>query len=444
MTLDDNECKPKIESLDLKGLQAQLNDLKIKKGICSRKIGLAKKNSEPVDKFIDEVRRYTNEIKKVQIQIDNNSNKKTFDKPEVKSLKIELPSQFKSQSFFESLSEISVNTCLNMDKWDAYIFNNANSSVYHSASIKTVIETTFGLNCIYLIAEDKAGDIKGVLPLVELNSKLFGHFFVSLPFFNYGGILADNKEAEKKLFIKAKELSKHYDTSHIEYRHCHENNDFPCRNDKISMLLNLPDTKEQLWQNIGSKLRAQIKKPEKLGAEIKIGREELVNDFYKVFSHNMRDLGTPVYSKSLFSNMLKFNKRSNIAIVYLNSKPVSAGFILGWRNTLEIPWASTLRSANKYSSNMMLYWGILEFSIEQGYKVFDFGRSGKDSNTYRFKKQWGAKEHKLHWHYSLPEGQKLPQINPNNPKYKLFIYLWKKLPITIANIIGPYIVKNLP
>jgi len=158
----------------------------------------------------------------------------------------------------------------------------------------------------------------------------------------------------------------------------------------------------------------------------------------------MRDLGTPVYSKKLFSNMLSHNDSAHIVIIYHQNKPVSCGFVLGWKNTLEIPWASTLRKANKLDANMKLYWEILKFAVSQDYDIFDFGRSSKDANTYKFKKQWGAKPHPLFWHYWLPNEQVLPEINPNNPKFKIMIAIWKKLPVWLANIIGPPIVKNLP
>jgi FemAB-related protein (PEP-CTERM system-associated) len=158
----------------------------------------------------------------------------------------------------------------------------------------------------------------------------------------------------------------------------------------------------------------------------------------------MRDLGTPVYSKQLFVNMLKQHESANITIVYSDKQPIAVGFTLGWRNTLEIPWASTLRSANPINANMLLYWEILQFAIKQQYQVFDFGRSSKDASTYKFKKQWGAQPHQLYWHYQLLGSAELPKLNPNNPKFKLLIAVWQKLPVWLANLMGPQVVKYLP
>ena len=124
--------------------------------------------------------------------------------------------------------------------------------------------------------------------------------------------------------------------------------------------------------------------------------------------------------------------------------PVASGFLIGFKKRLEIPWASSLKEYNKLSPNMLLYWSVLKFAIENGYKQFDFGRSSIESGTYRFKEQWGAKPIQLYWYYWLSNGGKLPELNPHNPKYQTAINIWKRLPLSVTKIIGPRIVKNLP
>jgi hypothetical protein len=135
----------------------------------------------------------------------------------------------------------------------------------------------------------------------------------------------------------------------------------------------------------------------------------------------------------------------------MNEKPVAAGYTLGHRDTLEIPSASSLREFNRYSPNMLLYWSILQYAVAEGFKTFDFGRTSIDSGPYRFKKQWGALKKQwgalpsgLSWHYILQEGKALPRINPDNPKYRLAVNLWRRLPVPLANLIGPQVVKHLP
>jgi FemAB-related protein (PEP-CTERM system-associated) len=177
-----------------------------------------------------------------------------------------------------------------------------------------------------------------------------------------------------------------------------------------------------------------------------VGREEELDSFYSVFSRNMRDLGTPVYAKSFFRNILeRFPETTHICTVYTqNGQAAASGFLVGFKGTLEIPWASSLRSYNQCSPNMLLYWSVLKHACEKGFKVFDFGRSTRDEGTYRFKEQWGARPVQLYWYYWMRNEGALPELNPRNPKYQLAIKVWKKLPIAVTKLIGPLIEKNLP
>ena len=130
--------------------------------------------------------------------------------------------------------------------------------------------------------------------------------------------------------------------------------------------------------------------------------------------------------------------------VTVDGAPAAVGFLLGYGEILEIPWASTLRKFNKYSINMWMYRQILGYAIDKKFIYFDFGRSSIDAGTYKFKKQWGAKPIQHYWYYQLADGKVLPQLNPNNPKYKLAISVWQKLPVWVTKIIGPPLVKYLP
>jgi FemAB-related protein (PEP-CTERM system-associated) len=211
------------------------------------------------------------------------------------------------------------------------------------------------------------------------------------------------------------------------------------------MLLQLPEHHEALWELFPSKLRAQIKRPQRAHPEVLRGGAEYLDDFYTVFARNMRDLGTPVYGRKFFSNILKtFPRESTIVSVRLNGKPVAAAFLIGHGERLEIPWASTIKEVNRLSVNMLLYWEVLKLGIDRHYRVFDFGRSSRDSGTFRFKQQWGARAQPLYWHYWLRGGGKLPELNPDNPKYAVAINAWKRLPIFVANRVGPAVVKYLP
>jgi len=321
------------------------------------------------------------------------------------------------------------------------------SNCYHLIGWKDVIEKSFGHKTYYILSEDREKKINGILPLVRLKSILFGDFMISLPYFNYGGICADNKEISDQLLKESIDIAKSENVEHIEFRETSLlDKGLSVKTTKVSMMFDLPPEAEELWNSLGSKLRSQIRRPIKEGMYSKIGGMEELDSFYEVFSINMRDLGTPVYPKVFFKNVLKaFPTTSRICTVYSKEgQPVASGFVIGFKEKLEIPWASSLRDYNRYSPNMLLYWCLLKFACENRYKVFDFGRCTRDQGTYKFKEQWGAKPVPLYWYYWMRNGGPLPNFSPENPKYGTAINIWKRLPVGLTRLIGPFIVKNLP
>ncbi len=330
--------------------------------------------------------------------------------------------------------------------WDQYVLGNPKASGYHLTAWRRVIQESFGHPTFYLIARDHQGNIRGVLPLAFLSSRMFGKFLVSLPFVNYGGLIADNDEAMADLREAAIDRARALKAEHIELRHtgvCDIG--WASSQRKVSMRLELPAQFEALWQRFPSKLRSQIRRAQKEGMSVRFGGSECVSDFYTVFSRCMRDLGTPVYAKRFFESTLSvFSKEARICVVSLDAVPLAAGFLYGFRGTLEIPWAASDKRYSKLSPNMLLYSSILEFACKQGFQVFDFGRSTPKSGTYRFKEQWGAQPTPLYWYYWSSEGRAIPQLNPQNPKYRFAIKAWQHLPLFAANLLGPRIVKHLP
>jgi FemAB-related protein (PEP-CTERM system-associated) len=267
-----------------------------------------------------------------------------------------------------------------------------------------------------------------------------------MPYFNYGGICADGANIVEQLLERAITIARKVNAEHIELRHTSHIADMPEKMAKVSMRLHLANDPDKLWKSFSSKLRSQIRKPEKEGMYAKLGKEEELDSFYKVFLINMRDLGTPVYPKYFFRNtMQEFPDSTWICSVYTkDGLPAASGFLVGFKDRLEIPWASSLRSHNHLSPNMLLYWTALQFACETGYAVFDFGRSTPGEGTYKFKEQWGAKPIQLYWHYWLRNNGPVPELNPNNPKYQAAIKVWRRLPLSLTRLIGPAIVKDLP
>ena len=342
--------------------------------------------------------------------------------------------------------QVTLATDADRSDWDHFVDSCDAAEAYHPYEWRKVFERVFGHRCFYLLSRDDAGNVNGVLPLVQLNSRIFGNFFVSIPCFNYCGTLTSSEAVRSELISAAWKLARESGASHVELRHRGRiNAELPYRDDKVAMQLALPESSDELWQQFSSKLRAQIRRPTKDGATSEEGGVELLDDFYAVFSRNMRDLGTPVFPKDLFREMCdSFPDATRIFIVRIDGKPCAAGITYGFRERLEIPSASSLREYNRSSVNMLLYWTVLQHAIRQGYRLFDFGRSTVNAGTYRFKKQWGAEPEQLHWHYCLPPGAKMPSLNPQNAKFRLASKVWQRLPLGVANALGPRIVRNLP
>ncbi|MBL8201867.1 MAG: FemAB family PEP-CTERM system-associated protein [Chromatiales bacterium] len=330
-------------------------------------------------------------------------------------------------------------------EWDDFARTTPGGTLYHRLAWRRIFAGEFGWETHYLGARDASG-LAGILPLVRLKSRLFGDFLVSLPCVNYGGVVARNEAADRLLVSAAVELAGSLRVSHLELRELQPRDSaWPVRTDKVSMQGGLAANPEEHWGQLPAKLRSQVRRPQKEGATARIGGAELLPQFYAVFARNMRDLGTPVYGRSFFAAIAReLGEHMDVVIADLHGQPVAAGILLHSGGRTEIPWASSLRSANRLGVNMLMYWESLKRAISRGSTVFDFGRSTQDSGTYRFKRQWGAEPVPLYWHYWLADGGALPRLNPSNPKYALAIAAWQRLPLWLANGLGPHIVRNLP
>lgn len=330
--------------------------------------------------------------------------------------------------------------------WDQYVLSHSRASGYHLLAWRGVIRKIFGHHMPYLMAKDEEGKIRGVLPLVFTKSPMFGRFLTSMAFLNYGGVLADDADAAHTLLTAAAVTAQEMGAAHIELRQEEPlETEWPVRSKKVSMRLALPSDYDTLLKAFPSKLRSQVRRAQKESMDVRLGGSELLGEYYRVFARCMRDLGTPVYEKGFFAAILEtFPKEVRLCVVSLNGVPLASGLLYGFRNRLEIPWAASDKRFSRLAPNMLLYGAVLEFACREGFKEFDFGRSSVDSGTYRFKAQWGAQPHQLYWYYWLSEGRTLPELNPDNPKFKAAIALWKHLPVPFANLVGPHLVKYLP
>ncbi|MBZ2167846.1 FemAB family XrtA/PEP-CTERM system-associated protein [Marinobacter sp. F4216] len=424
-------------------LESRLSFLQEENKRLGRLVDKARESTAPAEDLLGELQRNIKEIKALKKRVKQNQNKsieKSWSPP-----KISVPQAILNQSVTEPL-EVKVASHEHSLPIDQYVAGHPAGSIWHSTAVTSFIGATCKHQIRYFLAIDKRDQVVGVLPVTQMNSYLFGNFMVSVPYFNYGGVLADNGDVARKLIQAADCWRAEMQSKHMELRHFGDSGlGLRQRSHKVTFWLPLPTNPRDLWDSFRPKLRAQIRRGQRESIEFSIGGAEFLDEFYRVFAINMRDLGTPVYGRPFFRNLLD-SLGNNVWLVIgrRNGKAVTCAFLTGSGDRMEIPWASSLRRVSQTGANMAMYWRILEFAMEQGFRYFDFGRCSPESGTYKFKRQWGAQELSMHWDYVLPEGGELPALNPDNPKFKMVIEVWRRLPVWITRLIGPKIVNSLP
>ena len=342
------------------------------------------------------------------------------------------------------MSDIRIHICTEQDqqRWDTFVAGNPRCTSYHRWAWKHVFERVFGWPAMYLLAEEH-GQVVGVLPMI-LQKCLLKSYLSSMPHLKGGGIVANSPEAEKLLFESAVEASNRTGATYLELRHLDEHT-LPLipREDKVGAILSIAAESEERLRRLDKKTRNLVRKSLTFGMSAEVGGPELLSDFYNVYRHNMRDLGSPSYSRHFFSEILnQFPGEARICMVRLGPQIVAGGFLIGFRETLEVAWASSYRKFLSMKPNMFLYWSILKFAAAEGFQFLDFGRSGRKSGTFEFKLQWGAVPSKLHWGYWLNQHASVP--SPREHGMKIASRMWQKLPLAVTNILGPTLVPHIP
>lgn len=338
---------------------------------------------------------------------------------------------------------IKVGICEDPARWDAYVEQAPNASNYHQWSWRDTIEESFGHESYYLAALE-GEEIKGVLPLVWIRSRLFGSSLVSMPFSSYGGVLADSDEARKLLLAAAVELAQDLAVHHIELRQSDDaDTNWQESATKVTMEVPLPASVDEFWKHLSSNLKHNIKRSRNRGLEVAWAGLEALPEFYRVFAENMRNLGTPVYPCNWFRNIC-LRHEVRILIVRDEGRCVASGFVVPFRHVLELPWSASLAEARKKYAHVLLFWSVMEWGIQNGFTTVDLGRCTQGGGTYEFKRHWPCVEKPLPWRHWLSSGRVLPQLRPENPRYALAIRVWKRMPLAVANALGPRIVRGIP
>ena len=333
------------------------------------------------------------------------------------------------------------------EKWDAYVNRSTTGTFYHLFGWKQVLEKTYKLKPYYLVALGQGDEIVGTLPLFLMRNILFKKFLISNPFSNYCGVCADSEAIADQLIESAKSIGIDRNTQYLELRCLGESSGRPdqIRGEFVNMMLDLSQGADNVWNNQASgTVRNRVRKAMKNGLEFDAGKNYL-NEFYNIFSQNMRDLGTPIHSNDFFRNILEtFPDSTEILVVKHEAQVIGSMFCFSFGSTISEPWVSTLRSHSCYCPADFLYWEAVKHACEKGLQEFDFGRSTVNAGTFKFKKKWGAVPVPMHYHYYLNRADHVPEVNAVDNKYQLAVDIWKKSPLVFTNAIGPALVKYLP
>ena len=345
----------------------------------------------------------------------------------------------------QDANSIKVTLTDDAGRWNDYVSGSDHATHYHRYEWRHVIERNFPQKCYYLVAHNSDGETIGVAASVHMKSKVFGSFMLSMPFLIYGGPVANNQLIGDVLASHTSELADQNNCTHTELRERQAREGWYSKTDKVSMVLDLPDTKDSLNSGLGSKLLAQVRRAVREEPEFVLGGGELIPEFYAVFSRKMRDLGTPVFAMDFFQDMARtFPESTHVAVVRLNGQPVSAAFLISFKDTLEIPWAASVRKFDRLGMNMFMYHSLLQYAVHNNFRYFDFGRSTRGESTWTFKKQWGATERVLHLHFMADGVPFNPGPGNASAKFTVAVAIWKRLPLWFTNRLGPIIARQLP
>jgi FemAB-related protein (PEP-CTERM system-associated) len=327
--------------------------------------------------------------------------------------------------------------------WDTFVDRCPEATFFHRSAWQTIIVEVFRHPAYFLFAEDDSG-IRGILPLAHVKSRLFGNALVALQFAVYGGIAAVDADAVAALEDAAQQLARRLGVDHLEFRNVAPRHpEWPTQDLYVTFRKPILPEPEANMLAIPRKQRAMVRKGIKNGLTSAVDRN--TDRFFALYADNVHRHGTPAMPKKYFDTLLQvFGQDCEVLTVSApDGRPLSSVLSFYFREEILPYYAGDDESARDLAANDFKYWELMRRACERGVKVFDYGRSKRGTGSFAFKKNWGFEPQPLHYEYCLYKHQAIPQNNPNNPKYKLFIEAWRRLPIGLANRLGPHIVRNL-
>ncbi|MEO8038526.1 MAG: FemAB family XrtA/PEP-CTERM system-associated protein [Betaproteobacteria bacterium] len=328
-------------------------------------------------------------------------------------------------------------------RWDAFVEGCPEATFFHQSAWRDLIERVFGHRTHFLMAE-RNGAIVGVLPLVEVKSRLFGHSVTSLPFAVYGGCATTDPEATAALHRAAVDLAAGTGASHLELRNrVRREPRWPEQDLYVTFRKAIAEDVEANMNAIPRKQRAMVRKGIKNGLTSEI--DTTVDRFFELYADNMHRHGTPPFPRRWFTELKRaFGDRCEAMIVLdASGVPVSGVLSFYFRDEVLPFYAGDTPAARDLAANDFKYWDLMRRACERGLKVFDYGRSKRGTGSFDFKKNWGFEPEPLHYEFRLFKGDAIPENNPLNPKYRLMIEVWRKLPRPLVNFLGPHVSRHL-
>ena len=342
-----------------------------------------------------------------------------------------------------TIKHLQPNDAVAAKLWDAFSQSCPQATFFHRAGWQKIISEVFRHKTYFLYAESD-GQLQGVLPLAHVNSLLFGNSLVGLPFAVYGGVAALNDEAAEKLESEAQNLARKLGVDHLELRNvAPRHTDWPTQDLYVTFRREIDASEEANMLAIPRKQRAMVRKGIKNGLVSHLDTN--VDRFFALYADNVHRHGTPAMPKRYFQALMQeFGSDCEVlTVTNADGRPLSSVMSFYFRDEVLPYYAGDDESARDLAANDFKYWELMRRACARGLKVFDYGRSKQGTGSFAFKKNWGFVPTPLHYEYCLYKRDSVPQNNPANKKYKLMIETWRRMPIGLANWLGPFIVRNL-
>jgi FemAB-related protein (PEP-CTERM system-associated) len=329
-------------------------------------------------------------------------------------------------------------------EWDAFVRTSDGGTPFHLTPWKRAIEQTFGFRAHYLVARHR-GVIEGVLPLFEVRGLAGGRALVSVPFAVYGGICAETHAAREALVAAARDLGRRRGASYVELRQKRDLGlRLPTKSLYVTFARTISKNEDENARMIPRKQRRMTRQGAKHGLRATIGEAHL-DSVYDIYARSVHRLGSPVFPRRLFGAIAReFGKECEVLAVWHEERIVAGVLSLLYEDQILPYYGGDLREPNLLGTADFMYWELMCHAARAGYRIFDFGRSREGTGAYDFKRHWGFEPVPLPYQYLLLRGDRLPDVSPSNPKFRIATRLWTRLPLSVANAVGPRITRYLP